>query len=284
VEVVTAERNGLEQPYEMPKTCPSCGTEVVRPEGEAVTRCPNRACPEKIRQRLQHFVSRNGMDIESLGGKRIDQLIEAGLVRDAADLFTLTAEQLLPLERMGDKLVGNILSSIEASKTRPLNRVIFALAIRHVGEHTAEVLADHYGSLERLMNAPVEELAAVYEVGQTTAESIYEFFQDADNRSTVERMVAAGLRPQASDAQARSDRFAGKTFVFTGALTLFTRESAELTVKQNGGRASGSVSKSTSYVVAGEGAGSKLEKAQKLGVPVLTEEQFQQMLESPEDA
>jgi DNA ligase (NAD+) len=282
VEVVTSERTGSEQPFIMPTTCPSCGTAVVRPEGEAVTRCPNKACPEKVRQRLQHFVSRNAMDIESLGGKRIDQLIDAGLVRDAADLYTLKAEQLLPLERMGDKLVGNILGSIEESKTRALNRLIFGLAIRHVGEHTAEVLADHYGTLERLMQASVEELNAVYEIGLTTAESVAEFFTDPDNRSMVERLMAAGVRPEGSDAAARTDKFAGKTFVFTGGMNIFTREEAEGIVKQNGGRASGSVSKNTSYVVAGEGAGSKLAKAQQLGVLVLTEEQFKEMLEEEE--
>jgi len=284
VEVVISARTGGEQPFQMPTECPSCGTALVKPEGEAVTRCPNRQCPEKVRQRIQHFVSRNAMDIESLGGKRIDQLMDAKLVKDPSDLYTLTMEQLLPLERMGEKLATNILASIEKSRKSSLNRLLYALAIRHVGEHTAEVLADHFGTLPRVMAATVEELNAVYEVGLATAESVGEFFADEENRGMIERLLAAGVEPVGSESAPRSDRFAGKTFVFTGALTLFTREDAELKVKQGGGRASGSVSKNTSYVVAGEKAGSKLAKAQELGVPVLTEQQFAEMLETGEDA
>jgi DNA ligase (NAD+) len=283
VEVVTSERTGAEEPYRMPTECPSCGTAVVKPEGEAVTRCPSPVCPEKVRQRLQHFVSRNAMDIESLGGKRLDQLVNARLVRDAADLYTLTMEQLVPLERMGEKSASNILASIEQSRRRPLSRVIFALAIRHVGEHTSEVLAEHFGSLPRLREATVEQLAGVHEIGQATAESVAAFFADEVHRDMVDRLLQH-VTPKGTGAEMRTDLFAGKTFVFTGALTLFTREEAEKTVKQNGGRASGSVSKSTSYVVAGENAGSKLAKAQQLGVPVLTEEQFQQLLEELEGA
>jgi DNA ligase (NAD+) len=279
VEVVTSERTGAERVFTMPADCPFCGTPVLRPAGEAVARCPNRACPEKVRQRLQHFVSRGAMDIEGLGGRRLDQLVDAGLVRDAADLYHLTAEQLLPLERMGEKLAGNLLAAIEGSKTRPLNCLIFALGIRHIGEHTAEVLADHFGTLDRLMDAPVEALARVFEIGQTTAESVAAFFADEENRALIRRLEEAGVYPKGPENAPRSDRFAGKTFVFTGALTLFTREQAEGLVKQNGGRASGSVSKNTSYVVAGESAGSKLARARELNVPVLTEEQFKALLE-----
>jgi DNA ligase (NAD+) len=279
VEVIRSARTGQEVPYRMPSTCPACGAEVARVEGEAVIRCPNRACPEKSRQRLLRFVSRNAMDIESLGEERIDQLLEAGLVRDAADLYGLTKEQLLPLERMGDKLAGNILAAIQQSKTRPLNRLIFALGIRHVGEHMAETLANHFGTLERLSQATAEELASVYEVGRATAESIASFFADNDNRHLIERLTAAGVCPQTAEFVPQSDRFAGQTFVFTGTLTQLTREEAEARVKRLGGRASGSVSKNTAFVVAGAGAGSKLAKAQQLGVPVLTEEQFLQMCE-----
>jgi DNA ligase (NAD+) len=236
-----------------------------------------------VRQRIQHFVSRNAMDIESLGGKRIDQLIDAGLVRDPSDLYRLTMDQLLPLDRMGEKLASNILGAIEKSKSCPLNRLLFALAIRHVGEHTAEVLADHFGTLPRVMDASVEELNAVYEIGLTTAESVAEFFAAPEHRAMVDRLLGGGVNPTGSESAPQSDRFAGKTFVFTGALTLFTREDAELLVKQAGGRASGSVSKSTSFVVAGEKAGSKLAKAQGLGVPVLTEEQFKEMLHDGQD-
>ncbi len=279
VEVILNARNGQEVPYQMPATCPACGAEVARVEGEAVIRCPNRACPEKSRQRLLRFVSRNAMDIESLGDERIDQLLEAGLARDAADLYFLTKEQLLPLERMGDKLAGNILAAIEQSKTRPLNRLIFALGIRHVGEHMAEVLANRFGTLQHLSQATTEELGSVYEVGKATAESVASFFADNDNRQLVEKLIAAGVNPQAAEFAPQSDRFAGQTFVFTGTLTRLTREEAEARVKRLGGRASGSVSKSTSFVIAGENAGSKLTKAQQLGIAVLTEEQFLQMCE-----
>jgi DNA ligase (NAD+) len=279
VEVVTSERKGTEKPFEMPRHCPSCGAEVVRPEGEAVTRCPNPHCPEKVRQKLQHFVGRNAMDIESLGGKRLDQLVDAGLVKDTSDLYRLNKDDLLKLERMGDKLVTNILEAIEASKTRPLNRFLFALGIRHVGEHTAEVLAESFGSLDKLMAANLSELNSVHEIGETTAESIAAYFGDEHNRELVSRLRSAGAEPIGSDTAAQSDAFAGLTFVFTGSLTLFTREDAEKTVKQMGGRASGSVSKNTSYVVAGEKAGSKLDKARELGVKVITEEEFKGMLD-----
>ncbi len=283
VEVVKDARTGDERPFSMPTHCPFCGAEVHRPEGEAVARCPNPRCPEKVKQRLQHFVGRNAMDIESLGGKRIDQLIDAGLIKSPSDLYTLTAEQMLPLERMGEKSVANILQNIEVSKHAPLNRLLFALGIRHVGEHTAEVLADTFGSLDRVMNASVEELAATHEVGQTTAESVTSFFADGDHRRMVEELMERGVRPTASDGAAHSDVLAGKCFVFTGALSLYTRDEAERLAKQNGGRVSGSVSKNTSYVVAGENAGSKLEKAQQLGVPVISEQEFQEMLNGSGD-
>ncbi len=278
VEVVVSVRKGTEQPFAMPTECPSCGTKVIRPEGEAVIRCPNPACPEKSRQRLQHFVSRNAMDIESLGGKRIDQLIDAGLVRSAADLYRLTMDYLLPLERMGEKLAANILQSIEDSKERPLNRLLFALGIRHVGDHTADVLAENLGSLDRVMNASVDELSAIHEIGPTMAESIAAYFCDEDNRQMVEDLRAAGVTPKEAEGAPKSDLLAGKTFVFTGTLTKFSREEAERTAKQAGARVSGSVSKNTSYVVAGANAGSKLAKAQELGVPVITEDEYSEML------
>ena len=276
VEVVTSERRSDEREFVMPKECPACGGPVVRPEGEAVARCANPACPEKMRRRLRHFVARGAMDIESLGGERIDQLIDAGLVHDAADLYALTKEQLLPLDRMGEKLAQSILAAIESSKTRPLARFIYALGIRHVGEHTAEVLADHFGEVERLMAASAEDLAEIHEVGKTTAESIRAFFDDEANRSLVDRLLAHGVRPTAGRIR-QSDKFAGLTFVFTGALTRFTREEAERLARQMGARTSGSVSKSTSYVVAGQNAGSKLARAQALGVPVIDEDEFLRM-------
>lgn len=282
VEVVTSERNGDETEFFMPTHCPSCDTEVVKPEGEAVTRCPNPTCPKKVQEGIRHFVSRGAMDIEGLGDRHVEQLTQAGLVQDAADLYDLTKEQLLPLERMGDKLATKILDNIAHSKTRPLANLIFALGIRHIGEHSAEVLAEHFGTLERLKDASVEELATVHEIGKTTAESIAAWFADPRNQAMLDRLKAAGVEAPVHTAAPQSDQLAGKTFVFTGTLLQMKREEAETLVKRRGGRASGSVSKQTTYVVAGENAGSKLTKAQELGVPVLTEDEFLQMIEGLE--
>lgn len=279
VEVVASERTGDETEFVMPKECPACGSSVERRPGEAVLRCPNRNCPEKLRQRLRHFVSRGAMDIESLGGKRLDQLVEAGLVQDPADIYRLTKEELLRLERMGDKLAENILSAIEASRHRPLAHFIYALGIRHVGEHTAEVLANHFGSMERLMEATGEELAAVAEIGPTIAESIVTFLSDDGNRELIRRLLESGVSPTPPERPLAEGPLAGKTVVFTGALERMSRPEAEALVKRHGGRASGSVSKQTDFVVAGPGAGSKLAKAQTLGVPILSEEEFFTLIE-----
>ena len=277
VEVVVSARTGIETVFVMPSICPSCGTVLTRPEGESVTRCVNSRCPEKVRQRFQHFVGRNAMDIEALGGKRIDLLLEAGLIVDVSGLYTLTMDQLLTIDRMGDKLAGNILSAIEKSRTTPLNRFLYALAIRHVGEHTAEVLAEHFGSVNSIRNSSATDLANVNEVGPVIAQSVYDFFSDAQNIELVDRLNSQ-IHIIEPDTKTVSDIFAGKTLVFTGSLNIYKRDEAEAIVKRNGGKASGSVSKKTDYVVAGENAGSKLTKAQELGVPVITEEEFQQMV------
>jgi DNA ligase (NAD+) len=279
VEVVTSERDGNEIAFVMPTHCPSCGTPVVKPEGEAVARCPNQTCPKKVQEQVQHFASRNGMDIEGLGQRHVEQLTATGLVKDAGDLYFLTKEALLPLERMGDKLATKILENIERSKHRPLANAISALGIRHIGEHAAEVLAAHFGTLERLAAANVDELARVYEIGRTTAESIAAFFAAPHNREMLRKLREAGVAPEAHAHAPQTDQLAGKTFVFTGTLMRLKREEAEAMIKRQGGRASGSVSKQTSYVVAGENAGSKLTRAQELGVPVLTEEEFEELME-----
>ncbi len=277
VEVVTAARTGDEIKFSMPTECPSCGSPVVKPEGEAVVRCPNEECPKKNQERVKYFASRTALDIEGLGEKQCEQLTQSGLVRDVADLYTLTKEQLLDFDRMGDKLATKILSNIEASKTCPLNRLIAGLGIRHIGEHSAEVLAAHFGTLERLQAATADELAGVFEIGRRTAESIRAFFDEPRNQLTLAKIHDAGVRPVAHIDAPQSDRFAAKSFVFTGTLVRLKRDEAEAMVKRMGGRASGSVSKQTSYLVAGDEAGSKLTKAQQLGVPVLTEEEFLQM-------
>lgn len=280
VEVVTADRDGDEVEFLMPTHCPACGTEVVRPEGEAVIRCPNPHCPKQVELSVQHFASRTAMDIEGLGDKQCEQLTASGLVKDVADLYTLTKEQLLGFERMGDKLATKILNNIENSKTRPLARLIHALGIRHIGEHASEVLASHFGTLEKLQTATVEELEKVHEIGKTTAESIAAYFADADHQEMLCKLKAAGVAPEAHVGAPQSDELAGKTFVFTGTLVRFKREEAEALVKRMGGRSSGSVSKQTAYVVAGDNAGSKLAKATELGVPVLTEDEFAEMIET----
>jgi DNA ligase (NAD+) len=275
VQVVLEARPEGTQPYKLPETCPACGTALVRPEGEAVTRCPNAAaCPGQNVQRISHFVSRRAMDIQWLGEKHAAQLIEAGLIKDAADLYFVRKEDLLPLERMGDKLADNLLAAIDRSKHPPLPRLIFALGIRLIGEHSSEIIARHFGSLDKLQAATVEELTAVYEIGQTTAESIVAFFGQAETTELLAKLARAGVSPVADANTPQADTFAGKSFVFTGSLQTMTRGDAEGLVKRLGGRAASSVSKQTDYVVAGESAGSKLEKAQTLGVTVLTESEF----------
>ena len=280
VQVVLEARPEGTQPYKLPETCPACGTALVRPEGEAVTRCPNSAaCPGQTVQRIVHFVSRRALDIQWLGEKHVTQLIESGLIKDAGDLYGLKKEQLLPLERMGDKLADNILAAIAASKAPPLSRLLFALGIRLIGEHSAEILARQFGSLEKLQAATTEELNAVFEIGLTTAESIVAFFGSAETTELLNKLRKADIHPVTDVYTAQAETFAGKSFVFTGSLQTMTRDQAEGIVKKLGGRAASSVSKQTGYVVAGESAGSKLEKAKLLGVTVLTEEEFTALAE-----
>jgi len=280
VAVVAEKRTGAERKFRMPDKCPVCGARAERPEGEVVARCINFACPAQVRGRIRHFASRGAMDIEGLGEKLVDQLVEKGLVKSPADLYFLTSEQLAGLERMGEKSAQNLLRAIEASKARPLHRCIFALGIRHVGEHVAEVLARQFGSLDALMNADEATLAATREVGPIVARSVRNFFGNPENLAAIERLRRGGVRfPPVERRAAPSDAaFAGKTFVFTGALEHFTRHQAEALVKQRGGRAASSVSPKTHYVVAGEGAGSKLARARELGVEVLSEADFRRML------
>jgi len=286
VRVVTeARKEGGPGPFLLPANCPSCQTPVVRPEGESVTRCPNaRGCPAQLQTRLEHFVSRNALDIAGLGERHIAQLIGAGLVRTPADLFFVSKENLLPLERMGDKLADNILKAIAERKNTTLARLVFALGMRHVGERAASVLARHFGTLEKLSGASADDMDKIHEIGRTTAESVAAFFALDETRELLAKLREAGVEAAGDDGAPISDHFAGKTFVFTGALVQRTREDAEALVRRLGGRASGSVSKQTSYVVAGDAAGSKLAKAQSLGVAVLTEDEFATLLPPRENA
>lgn len=283
VQVVLDARPEGTTPYRLPETCPACGTPLVRPEGTPVTRCPNSAaCPGQNVQRIIHFVSRRAMDIQWLGEKHVTQLVDKGLIKDAADLYFVKKEDLLPLERMGDKLADNILAAIEGSKRPSLPRLIFALGILSIGEHAGELLARRFGSLDKLKAATVEELNAVYEIGLKTAEKIVAFFGQAETTELLEKLEKAGVQPVADGYAPQADTFAGKSFVFTGALQTMTRGDAEAAVKRLGGRAASSVSKQTDYVVAGDNAGSKLEKARTLGVTVLTEEEFGRLAEGLE--
>jgi DNA ligase (NAD+) len=259
-----------------PEHCPECGTKVVKTEGEVDYRCVNANCPAKLRETIRHFASRHVMNIEGMGDALVTQLTERGLVKNVADIYHLTKENLLSLERMGDKSAQNVLDEIEASKKLPLERVIFGLGIRFVGERTAQFLAEHFGSIEALLNASLEELEEVNEVGPRIAESIREFFDEPTNRQLVKRLEAAGLRFKGTKKQ-RGTKLAGKTFVLTGTLSNFTRDEAKKLIEDAGGRVSGSVSKKTDYVVAGTDAGSKLDKAKELGVSVIDEKEMEKL-------
>ena len=278
--VVTSKRTGKEKEFEPPENCPVCGGLISRPEGEVVARCVAADCTAQLMGRLLHFASRRAMRIEGLGDVLAEQLVAANLVRDVGDLYSLTLEQVASLPRMAKKSASNLLSQIEASKSRDLSNLVYALGIRHVGERTAGILAHELGSLEKLTEASVEELDAIPEIGLTVAESVRDWFDDEGNRALCDRLQAAGVRTEAvrrSSAQT-DERFAGKQFVLTGTLTGFTRDEARALIEARGGRVNSSVSKKTDYVVAGEAAGSKLDKAQTLGVTVIDEDAFKGML------
>jgi DNA ligase (NAD+) len=262
--------------FHMPETCPVCGTKVVRTEGEVDYRCVNANCPAKLRETILHFASRGVMNIDGMGDALVNQLTERGLVKNVADIYKLTKADLLSLERMGDKSAQNIIDEIENSKKLPLERVIYGLGIRMVGERTAQFLAEHFGSMEALESAGVEELQDVNEVGPRIAESIVEFFGIAANRKLVERLREAGLT-LTGQKKRRGTKLAGKTFVLTGTLAHSTRDEAKKMIEDAGGKVTGSVSKKTDYVVAGADAGSKLDKAKELGVAVIDEKEMEKL-------
>ncbi|HZW93447.1 MAG TPA: NAD-dependent DNA ligase LigA [Candidatus Eremiobacteraceae bacterium] len=263
--------------FHMPETCPVCSTKVVRAEGEVDYRCVNANCPAKLRETILHFASRGVMNIDGMGEALVNQLMDRGLVKDVADIYKLTKKDLLSLERFADKSAQNILDEIENSKKLPLERVIYGLGIRFVGERTAQFLAEHFGSMEALEHADVEELQQVNEVGPRIGESIVEFFGIAANRKLVGRLCEAGLTLSGQKKQ-RGIKLAGKTFVLTGALAHFTRDEAKKMIEDAGGKVTGSVSKKTDYVVAGTDAGSKLDKAKDLGVQVIDEKEMEKLI------
>ena len=269
------------QPFEMPRFCPVCGAPVFDDEEEAAIRCTGAACPAQLLRNLMHFASRDAMDIDGCGEGNLQKLIDAGLVQSAADLYDLTVEQLLPLGKKVDTWANNLVRSIEASKTRDLSRLLFAFGIRHVGQKAGKILSNHFGSLDALLAAPVEEMTGIRDIGQTTAESIAAWRALDQSRALIEKLRAAGVN-FTGEKTAKSDLLAGKTIVATGSLTLYTRKEINDLIESLGGKAAGSVSKKTSYVVAGENAGSKLQKAAELGIPVLTEEEFKNMIQQEE--
>ncbi len=280
--VVRVEKHLRKQPlpeFVFPDRCPECHKRLVRDQGGVYIRCVNPQCPAQIKERIRYYASRNAMDIEGLGDKLVDQLVEKGLVRSYGDLYGLRADQLEQLERMGKKSAENLLRNVESSKNRGLARFLNALSIRHVGARVATVLAEHFGSMERLQRASIEELTAVPEIGPIIAQSVYDFLHSDFGRQTIEDLRRLGIKMEEEKvAEKVSPTLAGKTIVVTGTLKNYSREEIEGLIARHGGRPSSSVSGKTDFVIVGENPGSKLDKARQLGVPLLTEEEFEAML------
>jgi DNA ligase (NAD+) len=267
------------RPFVMPKNCPDCGAKIHKAEDEVAYRCVNSACPGKRKESLLHFAGRHAMNINGLGERIVDQLVEKGLVKDYADLYSLHFAELSALERMAAKSAQNLLGEIENSKKSSLARLIYALGIRFVGERTGQLLAEHFGSLKSFIESSEEELTQVHEIGPKVAASIREFFSEAANRELVKKLIHAGVNPTEAKRPSKSDKFAGKTFVFTGTLERRSREEAGEIVKEHGGKVGSSVSKKTDYVVVGADPGSKRDKAKELGVPILAESEFEKLVD-----
>jgi len=279
IKVIKDKRDGSEKEFEMPDNCPVCGSEAVREEGKAVLRCTNIACPAQRRESILHFVSRDAMNIDGIGESLIDQFIENDLVEDYADLYFLKKEDLLPLERIAEKSANNILTAISASKDRSFNRLLYALGIRYVGQRTARLLTEKYHSISSLAKADEEDLININEIGPAIAESIVHFFSEEHNQKVIEKLRKAGIKLQEEASKTASDFLADKRFVFTGGLSNYTRAEASEKVRNAGGRVTSSVSSQTDYVVAGENPGSKLDKAQELGIEILDEKGFNSLFE-----
>ncbi|TRO78946.1 NAD-dependent DNA ligase LigA [Trichloromonas acetexigens] len=282
VKVLTEKRTGAEIPIPLPESCPECDGPVTRKPGEVVPRCVNPHCPAQALERLKHFVSRDAMDIDGLGEKQLLQLIDLGKLQTVADLYRLTRDDLFRMERMGEVLADKLLQAIAASKTRPLSRLLFGLGIRHVGSHTARLLAKRFSGLDTLAAAEPGQLTEIHEIGDKVAESLRDYFANPANLLLLRELEELGLRPT-DEAVVQSDGpLRGKTLVITGNLASLSRKEAEALVERLGGRASGSVSKKTDFVIAGPGAGGKLEKARQLGLRIIDEEEFLRMTETGE--
>lgn len=276
--VVNPDRENRPQPFSMPEHCPACSEKLVKFEGEVAWRCVNPKCPPQVLERIKHFASRDAMDIDGLGEAVIEQLVEASLISTYADLYTLKKEQLLPLERMAEKSAQNLINALKASKQQPLERVIYALGIRFVGKTVARDLASHFQSIDALINADIEKMTAIDSIGPKIAESVHTFFGQEPNLQLVQMLRDAGLTFTSDNSKPESNLLEGKTFVLTGTLPSYTRKEAAGLIEQHGGKTTSSVSSKTDYLLAGESAGSKLKKAEKLGVSVLDEATFREMI------
>lgn len=279
VDVLKRKRNGTERDFVMPTVCPVCGAPVVREEGEAVARCIGIECSAKLLRNLAHFASKEGMDIDGLGIKIIEQLVDKGLLKNITDIYTLTIDEIASLKKNGKKFAQNLIDAINESKNNDLFKLLTALGIRHIGTKSAKGLCKKYKSIDEIANASFEELSMIDDVGMITAKSIYEFFRQPQTMDLIEKLKEAGVNTEVLEDDSNSDdRFYGETFVLTGSLTGFTRQEASDIIERFGGKVSGSVSKKTSYVLAGEEAGSKLTKAQELGIRIISEEEFNNMI------
>ena len=279
VKVVKEDRIGEEQDFEMPEVCPVCGAPTIRLDGEAAVRCTGIECPAKLYRNLVHFVSREAMNIDGLGENIIDQLMNKKLVANIADIYNLTYEDVLSLKKNGTKFASNLINAIEASKNNDLSRLITALGIMHIGAKAAKVLARRFKTMDNLANASLEELSFIDDIGPIMAKSIVDFFTQGQTKDLIQKLKTAGVNMEAIDAEDTDDRFSGLTFVLTGSLENFTRDQASNIIEKFGGKVTSSVSKKTSYVLAGEEAGSKLTKAQSLGVTIISEQEFNKMCE-----
>lgn len=281
VAVADPERKGRPAETAVPLSCPECGSSLFKPEEEVTWYCENSDCPAQIKGKLEHFASRGALDIEGLGESLIDLFVDRGFIRTPADIYSLRGrkDELIQLERFGKKSVENLLDAIEKSKEAPFHKVLFALGIRYVGSGAAKKLADHFGSVDAMMNANAEEISTVHEIGESISQSVVNYFKEEHNLEIIKRLRAAGLRFEGKKETASKEFFAGKTFVLTGSLEKHSRDDAAALIEKSGGKVSSSVSKKTDYVIAGESAGSKLQKANDLGVKVLSEEEFIKRLE-----
>jgi DNA ligase (NAD+) len=278
VSAIKEKRTGKEKKFIFPRKCPACGADVYRPPGEAVTRCTNISCPAQIKETIRHFTSRGAMDVEGIGDAQVEQLVGRGLIEDPADLYYLKKEDLLSLERMGDKLASNILAAIEESKERDLSRLIYALGIRHVGSHIADVLAKNYSSVDELSKAKSEELSSIPEIGPIVAKGVELFFKQEGAKRVINKLRKVGVKLEVEKKKKVPQILAGKTFVLTGSLKGFSREEASGIIKELGGRVSSSVSRKTDYVVAGSEPGSKCDKAKELGIKIIDEKEFKKLI------